>query len=65
MTVLYTYLKNSNTGDIILKQEFTNTAIKGIPIHYYRNKQIIENPDLTGYVKINEKKAKRLLKQMT
>ena len=62
MTVIYTYWKNSNTGDIIEKQEFTDTIIKGIPIYYYRNHKNIGNPDLTGYVEIKEKKAKKLLK---
>ncbi len=64
MTVLYTYLKNSNTGDIITKQEFTDTIIKGIPSYYYRNHNRIINPDLTGYIEIKEKRAKKLLNKI-
>jgi len=66
MKTLLTYLKNSNTGDIIIKQEFTETSITGIPIYYYTSdsKTEIINPDLTGYVKISEKHFKRLIKKI-
>ena len=44
MKTTYTYLKNSNTGDLITKQEFSETTIKGIPIYYYRdNKSQIDS----------------------
>ena len=56
MTVIYTYWKNSNTADIIKRQEFTDTPIKGIPLYYYRDGKHIKKPDLTGYVEIKEKK---------
>lgn len=55
-----TYLKNSNTGDIITRQEFPDTKITGIPIYYYRNNKDIGNPDLKGYVEISEKLYLRL-----
>jgi hypothetical protein len=60
MKTIYTYWKNSNTNDIICQQEFTDTQITGIPIYYYRNHKEIEKPDLTGYVKISEKKYYKL-----
>jgi len=60
MITTYKYYKNSNTGDIIKSQEFTETQIKGIPIYYYRNNESIETPDLTGYVEISEKKYNRI-----
>ena len=62
MTVIYTYWKNSNTSDVIKRQEFTDTQITGIPIYYYRDSKHIKNPDLTGYVEIKEKKYKKHLK---
>ncbi|KKL49073.1 hypothetical protein LCGC14_2319130 [marine sediment metagenome] len=64
MTFLYTYLKNSNTGDIIKKQEFSDLIIKGNTIFYYRNHNRIINPDLTGYIEIKEKRAKKLLNKI-
>ena len=62
MKTVYTYYKNSNTGDVIKSQEFTETKIK-FPVYYYRNKQPIDTPDLTGYVKISEKKYNRLVRK--
>jgi hypothetical protein len=34
MKTTYTYLKNSNTGDLILKQEFSETIITDIPQYF-------------------------------
>lgn len=59
MVTTYKYFKNSNTGDIIMSQEFTETNIK-FPINYYRNNLSIDTPDLTGYVEISEKKYNRI-----
>jgi len=59
MVTIYKYWKNSNTGDVISSQEFTETKI-GFPIYYYRNNKSIETPDLTGYVEISEKKYNRI-----
>lgn len=64
MKVIYKYWKNSNNGDLIMSQSFTETKITGIPTYYYRNKQQIgENLELIGYVEISEKKYKRELKK--
>lgn len=60
MKTTYTYFKNSNTGDLIVKQEFSETQIKNIPAYYYRNHKNIDAPDLSGYVEISEKKFNRL-----
>lgn len=59
MITTYKYLKNSNTGDVIHSQEFTETDID-FPIYYYRNNESIDTPDLTGYVEISEKKYNRI-----
>lgn len=63
MKTNYTYLKNSNTGDIILKQEFTDTIITGIPFFYYKKHIRIDTPNLSGYVEISEKTYKRLMRK--
>jgi hypothetical protein len=57
MTVKYTYLKNSNTSEIILKQEWLNSNIN-FPAYYYdiHEKLIGENLNLIGYVEISKKK---------
>ncbi len=52
MKTVYTRLKNPNTGDLILKQEFKDIITKGVPIYYYRDNKSIDTPDLTGYVEI-------------
>jgi len=64
MKTVYTYYKNSNTNELIMKQEFTETEIKNIPIYYYNNKRLlIEDPDLIGFVDISEKKFNRECKK--
>ncbi len=56
MEIIYTYYKNSNTGEIIMKQQFRNTSLK-LPDYFYDwNKKSIDTPDLTGFVEISEKK---------
>lgn len=62
MVTTYKYYKNSNTGDIIKSQKFTETQIK-FPLYYYRGNQSIETPDLTGYVEISEKKYNRIIRK--
>ena len=56
MKVIYKYYKNSNTGEIIMKQIFSETNIK-IPEYYYNwNRREINKPDLTGFVEISREK---------
>ena len=62
METIYTYLKNSNTGDVIMKQEFKSETLK-FPTNFYRNHKSIDKPDLSGYVAISEKTYKRLLRK--
>ena len=62
MKTIYTYLKNSNTGDIITKQEFTECIIN-FPTLYYRDNKSIDIPDLSGYIEITEKKYKQLMRK--
>ena len=58
MKTLYKFYKNSNNGNLMKSQEFTETAITDIPIYYYNldGIRIGENLSLDGYVEISEKK---------
>jgi len=58
MTTTYKYYKNSNTGELIKSQEFTETTIKGIPVYWYDSKgvPIGENLSPVGFVEISERK---------
>lgn len=60
MEVTYTCYKNSNTGELIKKQSFTECKIN-FPDNYYDVRgQVIETiVDLTGFVEISFKKFKR------
>ena len=62
MKTIYKYYKNSNTGEVMKSQEFTETKIKGIPTYFYGldGKVIGENLDTNGFVEISENKWKRL-----
>jgi len=59
MTTTYTYYKNSNTGEILMKQHFSDTSIKFPDYFYDWNKKSIDTPDLTGFVEISEKTFNR------
>ena len=64
MKTEYTFYKNSNTGELIMKQHFYDTQIQNIPDYFYDiNKKKILNPDLTGFVIISEKKFNREYKR--
>jgi len=62
MKIIYKHYKNSNNGDLIKSQEFTETRITGIPIYFYgiEGLKIGENLKTNGYVEISEKKWNRL-----
>lgn len=61
METIYTYYKNSNTGELVQAQEFAETKIKDIPVYFYdvHGKSMGENLSLDGFVEISEKKFKR------
>jgi hypothetical protein len=61
MKTNYQFLKNSNTGELVKKQYFTETGINGIPTYFYNanGRQIGEDLELTGFVTISEKKFNR------
>lgn len=61
MKTIYRYYKNSNTGEMMKSQEFTETKITEIPIYLYSldGRGIGENLDTTGFVEISEKKWER------
>lgn len=67
MKTIYTFFKNSNTGDLIASQEFTETSIK-FPVYWYRPNEngalmkIGEDLKPQGYVKMSEKKWRKELK---
>ena len=59
MKTILKYWKNSNTGELVKSQEFTETSID-FPIYFYNTEgeSIGENLDLKGFVEIKEKKFK-------
>lgn len=61
MKTNYEFLKNSNTGELVKKQWFTETGITGIPTYFYdaKGRQIGEDLELTGFVPIAKKKFNR------
>ena len=59
MKTTLTYYKNSNTGQLIMKQSFSETKIKFPDYYYDKNRKRIDAPDLTGFVEISEKKFNR------
>ncbi len=59
MKTIYTYFKSSNTGELIMRQRFTETVIQFPDFYYDKNKKPIESPNLTGFVEITEKKFNR------
>jgi hypothetical protein len=60
MKTTYTYYKNSNTGELIKKVQHISEYIKNIPDSFYDAfGKSVENPNLTGFVEISEKKFNR------
>jgi len=60
MKVELTYFKNSNTGELIFRQRFSEISITGIPDYFYdKNRKSIDRQDLNGFVEISEKKFNR------
>lgn len=65
MVTTYKYYKNSNTGDVVKSQTFSETTIKNIPVFYFRNGEPIgENLELIGYVEISKKSYDRICKKL-
>lgn len=50
-----TFYKNSNTGEIIMKQHFSDISFKCPDYFYDWNTKSIDTPDLNGFVEISEK----------
>jgi hypothetical protein len=65
MKTVYNYYKNSNTGELLKSQTFTETAIKGMPINFYdvNGKKVGENLKLDGFVPISQKKFEIIIKK--
>jgi hypothetical protein len=61
MKVINKFYKNSNTGELVKSQQFTETSIIGIPVYFYNTegKCVGENLTLEGFVEIKEKKFKK------
>lgn len=59
METIYTYYKNSNTGEIVFKQHFKSISFKCDDYFYDWDRKSIEKPDLTGFVEISEKKFRK------
>lgn len=57
-----TYYKNSNTGELVMKQHFITDTRLDFPDLYYgiiKSKPGVEDFDLTGFVEISQKKYQR------
>lgn len=65
MKTIYNYYKNSNTGELLKSQTFTETQIKGLPVNFYNvnSEKVGENLSLVGFVPISEKKFNREVKK--
>lgn len=60
MKVCKKYFKNSNTGELIYKTWYEETRIKNMLVNFYNiHGKSVENPDLTGFVEMSEKKFER------
>lgn len=57
MKVIYKFWKNSNTGEVVKSQEFTEIPITGIPIYFYNQQglKVGEDLELKDFVEIKEK----------
>ena len=62
MALIKKYYKNSTTGDILYHSY--SEEIKGLQFYYINDEKGVEgeDPDLTGYVPMSEKKAEKELK---
>lgn len=60
MKMTNTYLKNSNTGELVMKKSFSESKIKH-PDYFFdlNGKSLEDNKDLKGFVEIKEKTFKR------
>ncbi len=63
METIYTYYKNSNTNEILIKQHFSGISFECPDYFYDWNKKSIEIPDLTGFVEISEKNFNKIVKR--
>lgn len=57
--VTLTFYKNSNTGELIMKQSFSVLPFKMPNLFYDKNRKSIDTPNLTGFVEVSEKKFNR------
>jgi hypothetical protein len=64
MKTTYTYYKNSNTGELLMRQHFSEISFKCRDFFYNGNRKSIDDPDLTGFVEISEKKFNRESKRL-
>ena len=63
MTTEYKFYKNSNTGEVIMRQIFSCDTIDFPDCFYDRNKEKILLANLTGFVEIKEKTFKREIRK--
>jgi hypothetical protein len=63
MTIIKTFHKNSNTGQLIKRTSFEDTHMIISDNFYDFNGKSIENPSLKGFVEISEKKFDREAKK--
>ena len=63
MTTEYKFYKNSNTGEVIMRQIFSSDKFVFPDCFYDRNRKQILLANLTGFVEIKEKKFKREIRK--
>ena len=59
MQTTLTFYKNSNTGELIMKQHFSDISFESPDFFYDKDRKSIDIPDLNGFVEISEKKFNR------
>jgi hypothetical protein len=65
MKTNYTYYKNSNTGELIMKQHFSGVSFDCPDCFYNVNKNLNDVTNLIGFIEISEKKFEREVKRNT
>ena len=63
MTTKYKFYKNSNTGEIIMRQIFSSDTIVFPDCFYDRNRKQILSVNFKGFVEIKEKTFKREIRK--
>ena len=63
MKIINKFFKNSNTGELVIRKQITDSKIKHPDYFFNYKKESIEIKDLTGFVEVKEKKFNRECKR--